>query len=425
MARLSLPDTDSAAYDVDITLKEHQSCRLSELSDAAYRMLETEVNADSDRLGVTLERDGSVTLSATQHVGIISLPDGPTIEIRSKVPDLNLLLMLRYAQDIDASTVEQETAITAGQTFIEALAALFQTELKSVVRQGLYRDYRRTSGAENHLHGRLDLQQQLQRQGHAPTRFECTYDELTYDTTVNRAVLYATTVLSRLVRDRELSQALSRHQQLFRRRVTLTPVRLVDLERIELTRLSAHYTDLVRLTKLVLRSVFVQDLRAGDRASFALLVDMNQVFEAVVGRAVTGALRTREGWSVETQASSYDLLNGKPDVQIRPDILVRNDQGEPVLVGDAKWKTERPQNSDLYQLVTYQVAHDVPGVLLYPEQGGAIETQYTVRDGHPLHLVELPIARGEPDFDAFRTRLERDLREQLRPLLHYSLTRLS
>lgn len=383
-------------------------------------MLETEVNAESDRLGVTFERDGSVTLNATQHVGIVSLPNGPTIEIRPKVPKLNLLLMLRYAQDIDTSTIDQQTAITAGQTFVEALAALYQTELKNVLSQGLHRDYRRTSGAEKHLRGRLDLQQQIQRQGYAPTRFECTYDELTYDTTVNRAILYATTVLSRLVRDRDLSRRLNHHRQLMRRRVTLTPVRLADLERIELTRLSAHYTDLLRLTKLVLRSIFVRDLRAGDRASFALLVDMNQVFEAVAGRAVTEALHAWKGWSVETQVSSYDLLSGKPDVQIRPDILVRDEQGEPVLVGDVKWKTERPSNSDFYQLVAYQVAHDVPGVLLYPEQDGAIEAQYTVRNGHPLHLVELPIACHEIDFEIFRTRLEHYLRERLQPLLRYS-----
>lgn len=421
MAQLPFPDADSAAYDVDIILQEHQSDTLDKLSDAAYQILETEVNTDSERLGVTFERDESVTLSATQHVGIVSLPDGPTIEIRPKVSELDLLSMLRYAQDIDASTIEQETPVTAGRTFIEALAALYQTELKSVLRQGLSRNYRRTSGTEKYLHGQLNLQQQLQRQGLAPTRFECVYDELTYDTIVNRAILYATTVLNRLVRDQELSQALNRQQQVLRRRVTLTPVRLIDLEQIELTRLSAHYTDLLRLTKLVLRSVFVQDLRAGDRRSFALLVNMNQVFEAVVKRAVTDVLRTRESWSVTTQSSSCKLLSGKPDINIRPDVLVHDEYGEPALVGDAKWKTERPQNSDLYQLVAYQVAHDVPGVLVYPEQDGTVETQYTVRDGHPLHIIELPMARDEVDFRAFRTQIGQSLGERLRPLLDYSV----
>ncbi|MFB6361138.1 MAG: restriction endonuclease, partial [Halobacteriales archaeon] len=69
--------------------------------------------------------------------------------------------------------------------------------MDSALEQGLHREYLRTSESVTHLRGQLDVKRQLQRQGPTPTKFECTFDELTVDTTVNRAVLYATNLLKR------------------------------------------------------------------------------------------------------------------------------------------------------------------------------------------------------------------------------------
>ena len=399
MARAQTFTTGGDVDDVAISLKEHQKTRRLDLSDRDLQAVRSEINDDQTRLEVIEKRDGSVRLKATEHVGLISLPDTGTIEIRPKADRTDLLGLLRYAYGVTASTVEQPTAMPAGRKFIEALAALYTAELDVALDQGLHRDYRRTSETVSHLRGRLDVQRQLQRQGPAPTEFECTFDELTADTTVNRGVLYATVLLSRLVRDRALSQALDRHHQRLRRRVTLTSIRVIDLESIELTRLASHYTDLFRLTKLVLRSLYIEELSAGGRASFALLVDMNEVFEKVVVRGVREVAATRKGWSVKGQASSQSLVTGgKRTFTIRPDVLVLRGDGSPVVVGDAKWKLDdpdstnrEPSTSDVYQLIAYQLAHDVPGALFYPEQENRVASQYTVHGLHELQTVEIPI----------------------------------
>lgn len=404
MADAQTLTTGSGVNEVDISLKEHQKTERLCLSDRDLQTVRSEINEEQTRLKVIEKRDGSVRLKATEHVGIVSLPDAGTIEIRPKADQTDLLGLLRYAYGVTASTVDQPTAMTAGRKFIEALAALYTAELDVALDQGLHRDYRRTSETVPHLRGRLDVQRQLQRQGPTPTEFECTFDELTADTTVNRGVLYATALLSRLVRDRALSQALDRHHQRLRRRVTLTPIRAIELEGIELTRLASHYTDLFRLTKLVLRSVYIEELSAGGRASFALLVDMNGVFEKVVERGVREAVADRRGWTVEDQASSQSLVTGgKRTFTIRPDVLVRDGDGLPVLVGDAKWKLDDPDNSDrepsngdIYQLIAYELAHDVPGVLFYPYQGDRVSSQYTVHGLHNLQTVEVPVS-GQTD----------------------------
>jgi 5-methylcytosine-specific restriction enzyme subunit McrC len=395
--------------EADYILREHEATPYldtDELPTGAREAVEREINAAGESDGATRLRleyraDGRARLRATQHVGIVALPDGPTVEIRPKIPNTDLLGLLKYAQNIDARTFEQETQLVGGARFVDALATLFENELDHVLTQGLHSSYSRVSRTTDHIRGRIEMQQQLQRQGPTPTAFECTYDELTVDTTVNRAILYATTILQRLASDPDLNRALRRHQQQLRRRVELTPVRPIELESIELTRLMGYYEDLVRLTKLVLQSMHLDALRVADRDSYALLVNMNTIFEAVVDRVVS-ELATERGWTATGQDTSSRLVSGgHRRIQIRPDVLV-SDGERARLVGDAKWKRDdpaansrEPSPSDIYQLVAYQVAHDVPGVLFYPEQEQTLQSTYEVRDLHSLTLVEVPVKSGD------------------------------
>jgi len=148
-------------------------------------------------------------------------------------------------------------------------------------------------------------------------------------------------------------------------------------------------------------SMHLDALRVADRDSYALLVNMNTIFEAVVERVVS-ELATERGWNVMGQATSTRLVSGgHRRIQIRPDVLV-SDGERARLVGDAKWKRDdpaansrEPSPSDIYQLVAYQVAHDVPGVLFYPEQEQALQSTYEVRDLDSLTLVEVPVKASD------------------------------
>ncbi|MFC4550796.1 MULTISPECIES: McrC family protein [Halorussus] len=406
---------------VDISLREYEETEPLDLSDSALRMLRSEVNSDGERLSVSFDRNGDAVLQATQYVGIVSLPDGPTIQIRPKAGRTNLLHFLRYAHGVESVTIERETSISAGRTFIEALAALYEAELENVIRQGLHRDYRRVEANEEHLRGRLNVQKQIQKQGVAPTQFECSYEELTYDTLPNQSVLFATSILTRFVRDQTLKRSLLKHRHLLRQRVTLTPIQPAALESVELTRLNEYYADLLRLTKLVLRSIYVREFLTGEQSSFALLIDMNQIFERAVERGVSEAIEERDGWKVASQVTTCNLVtDGKHTISIRPDIVIRNSDQQILLVGDAKWKLGRPPNSDFYQMVSYQFAHDIPGVLIYPEQRGEIGTQYSVVEQYPLKLVEFPIPTVAEDFDDYTGRVHGMVNEKIRSLVEDS-----
>ncbi|RRJ28732.1 McrC family protein [Halocatena pleomorpha] len=400
-----------------ITLTEHDETQLdTQLSERDREFIEQTLS--SQQMTVSFDHERQPMLRTSQYVGIVSLPDGPTIQIRPKAAGDNLLSLLQYAHGTEATTIKQETSIQTGATFIDILAALYLAELEQLIKRGLQQAYRRSSNTEDYLRGRLDLQQQLQRQGPCATTFKCSYDELTYETPANQAILYTVSVLLGLVSDEDLGQSLQRYQTRIRRRVTLRSVRVQEVRDIELTRLSEHYTAILRLTELLLDNAHVDRLERGNRDSYSLLIDMNRVFEDVVERAVRGALESRTDWSIEPQATRRGLVTGgSPSITMRPDILVRDQYETVQFVADAKWKTpESVDNADIYQMVAYQLTDDVSGLLIYPSQEGSLTTNYAVQNAGELAVVELPTRKPAATAEALGTRLERCLNHRIRQL---------
>ncbi|WP_256301705.1 McrC family protein [Haloarchaeobius salinus] len=412
-----------AEVTADIELGEYEESDPIELSEQAARMLTQDVNGgtdrDGDRINLRYTRDGKAILKATQYVGIVSLLDGPVIQVSPKAAGTNLLYLLQYAQDTTPTTFASETPFQRGPTFLDAFGALFEAELREVLNRGLQTDYRRVAGTEPHLRGQLNIQQQLQRHPPTPTKFECTYDELTHDTTANRAILYATSVLLGTVSDRSITQTLRQHQQLLRRRVELTPVTGAELDGIQLTRLSEHYEDILRLSRLVIENAFVSELTAGSSTSFALMVNMNTVFENAIERAVTTVSEQR-GWTVKPQEKTQSLLTGgKHNVTLKPDVTIYEGHEQPLIVGDAKWKIDTPSNSDYYQLTSYMLGRDAPGILFYPDCDGDNATTAEVAGQFPLEIVELPTAAAVDDFDEFVDQFEAAVMIAIDSLLEY------
>lgn len=372
--------------------------------EAARQVVKNEINQGSDdRLAIEWLSDGRVKLHATSYVGVVSLPGGLTIEIRPKVEDAELLSLLQYSQGVQAETIEEETSLRKGNDFIRALATLFEAELDNVIQRGLIREYRRTDDTEDHVRGRIAVQRQLQRHGPQPTRFECSYDTLTQDTVLNQAILHATDLILQLIGDNHPGKALQRHKQVLQRAVELRPVSPAELNAVELSRLASHYEDLYRLTRLVLSGIYTDELRAGSRSSFSLLVNMNKIFEGIVERALD-AVFEESAVSVESQEHEQNLLwGGSREIGIKPDILVV-EGGATVFVGDAKWKQDsedsrEPSNNDLYQALAYQVAFDVPGILFYPAQDNRVAGTFHSPLDNDLHVVELPTqARTESTY---------------------------
>jgi 5-methylcytosine-specific restriction enzyme subunit McrC len=384
-----------------LELSEYDTSDPIDLSGDDIEMIDSQV----DGVRIEYRRDGQVVLHTDHRVGVVALPNGPTIEIQPKVGDPNLVTLLRYANGAEPTHFSRETELETGTNFVDTVAALFLEELEVVLSQGLRREYVEVEGTEEYLRGRLNVRRQLAG-GPGKTDFECDYDEFIYDTTLNQTILCVTNVLSSLVDSTELVGELREYESRLRRRVTLREVSIEEAEQIELTRLSDYYERVLALSRLVLKHIYIEDIVSGEGASYSLLIGMNDVFEKVVERTARETVNERDGWSVEAQTRTDNLLRGSPSIRMRPDFVIKC-HGDPVLVGDAKWKTD-VKNNDVYQVVAYQTAYDVPCVLVYPDNDGAVENEYSVKNGGELVMLELPTGTSTVDVSEFsRDNVER------------------
>jgi 5-methylcytosine-specific restriction enzyme subunit McrC len=159
------------------------------------------------------------------------------------------------------------------------------------------------------------------------------------------------------------------------------------------TRLNRHYQPAVALATILLRSGSL-DLGGGGTKACAFLVDMNDVFE----RFVRSALRT--ALHVDTarfpDRAPMIRLDEKDVIPLKPDLCLL-DRQHVIWVGDVKYKrlpVATYLNADLYQLLAYAVALDLPyGTLIYAADEGITAAKHVVRNGDKeLRVIALDLS---------------------------------
>ena len=195
--------------------------------------------------------------------------------------------------------------------------------------------------------------------------------------------------------------------------VEFHPARLPE---IGWTRLNEHYRPAVELAKLILRATSFE-VAPGAVRSAAFLVDMNRVFEDFVVTALREAL----GVSPVTfpQANDRHSLHLDHDRQIslKPDISWWQRRAC-LFVGDVKYKRvdhRGVRHADIYQVLAYAIAADLPGGLLIYAAGEAPAALHEIRHlGRQIQVIALDLdgppaaILGQIDAVAGRVRALRD-----------------
>ncbi len=160
-------------------------------------------------------------------------------------------------------------------------------------------------------------------------------------------------------------------------------------------RLNAHYREVVALSRLVLRHASFEAGRGGNRAP-GFLMDMNKVFQDFGTQALRETLL--RFLSRTFRADDYIphvTLDEAGRVLLKPD-LSWWDGRTCTFVGDAKYKQikdERVPNADLYQLLAYATALNLPGGLLIYAQGEEEPVVHQIRyAGKRLEIAALDLS---------------------------------
>jgi 5-methylcytosine-specific restriction enzyme subunit McrC len=174
------------------------------------------------------------------------------------------------------------------------------------------------------------------------------------------------------------------------RRVRFAPAAVPD---VSFTRLNRHYQPAVSLASLLLRCASL-DLGSGGARGSAFLIDMNKAFE----RFVRGALRVALGADIARfpDRPPRHHLDKEGVVPLKPDLCLLGDR-RVLWVGDAKYKrlpAGAYQNADLYQLLAYAIAFDLPGgTLIYAADEGVSDAEHVVpQAGKSLRVIALDLS---------------------------------
>ena len=353
--------------------------------------------------------DGKYILKPGPTVGAAEF-DSMSILIRPKIGIPQLLSIACYAMTKFKLRLERFN-FDPDESLADVLALILTSLARRAFSQGLLHDYVTREESLYTVRGRILFDEQMRRRYSIPLPIEVRYEEFTDDILANRLVKAAAARLGAM----RLRQPLSR-QGLSWTAAVLDSVSYVsfpsvDVPEVTFNRLNEHYRGVVELSRLILRHTTFEANR-GEFRAFGFRMNMNEVFQEFVTVALREELRLPVGAFGESWICSLDRDN---EIGLRPDLVWREGSSYR-FVGDAKYKDitgEEARSGDLYQLLAYVTALNVPGGMLVYAEGEADEVVHEVRHrGKRLEVATLDISG---DLDKVLSRVGK-LAERIREL---------
>jgi len=332
-------------------------------------------------------------LTPGSTIGALEVGD-LSISIHPKLDISRVLFLASYAMGSFKLREMERFNFEDAPSLIEVLALALAVVARRAFASGLLHGYRTEEEAMHTVRGRVRITEQIRRRFGIPLPLEVRYDEFTDDITANRLVKAAATRLGRMRVRSPQSRAGLRWISARLENVSLVEFQVNAIPKVAFDRLNAHYCEVVALSRLVLQHTSFEIGRGGNRAP-GFLMDMNVVFQDFVTQALREALGVSDRTFHSDTGSHRITLDQAGRVLLRPD-LSWWDGPTCTFVGDAKYKRvrdERVPNADLYQLLAYATALDLPGGLLIYAQGEAEQVVHQVRyAGKRLEVAALDLS---------------------------------
>ena len=342
----------------EISLREYEKSEPIALTVAQRDALEA-----VDGLSVTPVRGESdrYILRPSSIVGAVEV-GGLSVLIRPKIKT-SLLISLAYYDPDGLVDLRDEFDYPEEWALPDALARMFAEAAEKAFARGLLHGYVEREESLQTVRGRIRFDEQIRRRFGLPLPVEVRYDEFTDDVLPNRLVKAANRRMRRAgLRSMETRRKLGRIDAMLDG-VSLCAYPPKAVPEMRFDRLNRHYERAVALARLILRHDRFEASR-GDVRAPGFLMDMNKVFQEFV----TAALREQLGLSASEFGERWTgTLDEEGEIRLKPDLVWR-EGGRCVFVGDAKYKRipsdARVPNADLYQMLAYATALDLPGGLL-------------------------------------------------------------
>ena len=322
---------------------------------------------------------GGKFIQARNYVGVLQTKGGLTIEILPKIADKTdtnkskavFIKMLRTLKNFPFKSSNLANLKTQNLPLLEIFISMFLCELEALVKKGIKSDYVTLEENLKFLKGKLNINEQIKRNSIHKERFYVGYSEFLSDIKINRIIK---TTLKFLYKKSNFNKNQQKIRELL---FIFDEVSTCDdyknfFDKLIINRQIKHYEQTLLWCKIfLLGNSFTP--HKGDDLAFALLFDMNKLFESYVGNFIK-----KKFPDTALQHSEKYLIENPKGFKLRPDIFL-----EGKFIADTKWKiisqdineSEKKykiSQADLYQLYAYGKKHECGKLyLIYPKIDGA------------------------------------------------------
>ncbi|MCY4412499.1 MAG: hypothetical protein OXC27_18745 [Caldilineaceae bacterium] len=326
-------------------------------------------------------------------VGALEM-DGLSVLIKPKIGIPQLLSLACYAMGVYRPQEQHLFDFQKARTLPDVLALTLIAAARRAFGRGLLRGYLIVEEALHTVRGRIRFDEQIRRRYGIPLPVELRFDEFTEDILANRLVKAASARLRHMpLHSSEARQGLGWIAAILEN-VSLLEFRRRNVPEVRFDRLNEHYRHVVGLARLILLHSEFESFRGDVRAS-GFLINMNDLFQEFVTQALREVLNVSDRTLRDDKGLHRLTLAEEDTVQLKPD-LSWWDGDTCMFVGDAKYKKivhSSVPNADLYQMLAYTTALDLPGGLLIYAQGEDEAATYKIRNTcKQLEVVALDLS---------------------------------
>ena len=351
-------------------------------------------------LKITTKKGLGKVLQAQNYVGVIQTKDGTTIEILPKIQNISeetskeiLIKMLKTLKKSPFKNFNTAHLKSSKMPLLEIFITMFLEELAALVRKGIKSDYITKEENLPFLKGKLKVGEQIKKNSIHKERFYVEYQEFLSDRAENRLIKTTLHYLYKKSHTTKNQQRIREFLFVFDE-ISLCKDIKNDFLHVKPNRQMKEYEHILLWCKTFLLENAFSPYK-GDDIAFALLFDMNLLFESYVG-----AYLKKKGLHVSLQDTTHHLVyeNDRGRFKLKPDILIY-DKDE-LLIADTKWKIlsvdkahDGIAQNDMYQLYAYGTKYKKckKMYLIYPKTSDIQSRRfvYDAQEGNALVLNTL------------------------------------
>ncbi|MEX2336527.1 MAG: restriction endonuclease [Fulvivirga sp.] len=340
-----------------------------------------------DNLGgskyLSLVRDG---VCFSQYVGVLQVLD-LTIEILPKTDKSDneslwhdvLLQMLRQTRFLQLDYISEASLRYKQHSILHLYFMQFLHEVEALIRRGLIKKYRKTSGNLNVLKGAIQFNEHIFRNVIHKEKFFTRHQVYDHRHLLHYIIYEALKILQKINTQSTIADEV--HRVLFQfPEMPKTVITKKHFENLKFDRKTGAYKKAIEIAKMIILN-YSPDIKGGNNDLFALLFDMNDLWEEFIYRQL---LKVRDpDLKVHFQNHDYFWASRK----IKPDIII--EKGNEKIVIDTKWKiinNAQPSDEDLRQIFAYNIYWGVQkGFLVYPKTPDSPHTKSGIyHKGHQM-----------------------------------------